>query len=30
MRAIMGGLDRNKIPRPSTWSPVEKQEVTFQ
>src|SRR5436190_11517960 len=27
MRAMMGGLDRNKIPRPSTWSHAERQEV---
>jgi cleavage stimulation factor subunit 3 len=27
MRSIMGGLDRNKIPRPSTWTPPERQEV---
>ena len=27
MRTIMGGLDRNKIPRPPTWSPAERQEL---
>lgn len=28
MRSIMGGLDRNKIPRPPTWTPAERQEVS--
>src|SRR2546423_5572354 len=27
MRIIMGGLDRNKIPRPPTWTPLERQEL---
>ena len=29
MRAVMGGLDRNKIPKPPTWSQAERQEVRF-
>ncbi len=29
MRAVMGGLDRNKIPKPPTWSQAERQEVHF-
>jgi cleavage stimulation factor subunit 3 len=27
MRTIMGGLDRNKVPRPPTWTPLERQEL---
>jgi len=27
MRYIIDGLDRNRIPRPPTWSPAERQEV---
>jgi cleavage stimulation factor subunit 3 len=27
MRTIMGNLDRNKIPRPPTWSPTERLEL---